>query len=293
MATKRPGAPDWARIDWSSRQRWVSFEERLVNVVAFGSGDLEPIVFVHGVDGCWTDWLEQVVAFGATRRVVAIDLPGFGWSEPAAEAPDVAGYAHCVAAVCSALGIERAVVCGHSMGGVVACEMAVAFPRLVSRLVLGAPALLWRRQRGSRPLALGRRLLGRWSDWAAARSHLALAHPRLRGMALSKAVAHPDRLAPETAYEMLKPVGTSIGLTAALHALWEQDVAGHLGGLVLPCAILWGEADGLMPVAFAAETAGLIAGASLERFDDTGHCLQLEAPERFNAAVAEFLSAGD
>jgi pimeloyl-ACP methyl ester carboxylesterase len=203
MAGKRPGAPDWVDVDWRFHQRWLSVGGRLVNLVDLGSGPASPIVFVHGVDGCWTDWLEQLVAFAGSRRVVALDLPGFGWSEPAPAPPGIEGYAACVGDVCSQLGIERAVLAGHSMGGLVVADLALGSPGLAAELVLAAPAILWSAQARARPLAVAGRALALFSDWAARHWELALRRPRLRAMALSRAVFRPERLAPETAYEML------------------------------------------------------------------------------------------
>lgn len=71
-------------VDWREHQRLVRVEDRLVNVVELGSGP--PLLFVHGLGGCWQNWLENLPEFARDHRVIALDLPGFGRSQmPAGE----------------------------------------------------------------------------------------------------------------------------------------------------------------------------------------------------------------
>ena len=99
------------------------------------AGDGPPLVLIHGLSGSGTWWKRNLPALSATFRVTAIDLPGFGSSHPDArlildEAPAQ------VAALMGELGIERAHVMGHSMGGLVAAGLAADHPARVDRLVL-------------------------------------------------------------------------------------------------------------------------------------------------------------
>lgn len=287
----RSAAPEWTGIDWREHQRWVSSEGRAVNVVALGSGRGDPMVLIHGVDGCWTDWLEQLPELSRDRRVVALDLPGFGWSELPANPVSIRGYAQCVEAVCDGLGIARAQLVGHSLGGLVAAELALSSPGRVERLALVAPAIYWRNQPGARRLMASGRVLERYSDWAAARWHFALRRPRVRQASLSRAVAHPDRLPPETVYEMLKPVGTAAALRQALRALWEHDIREEVGRIAAPSLVVWGAEDRIISPRFAERLGERLPDARVEVFEDTGHCPQLEHPERFNRVLREFASA--
>src|SRR3712207_5975578 len=72
--------PDWRSIDWSRHLRRVDIEGTPVNYVDIGSGELEPVVFVHGLGGQWQNWLENIPRAAAERRVITLDLPGFGRS---------------------------------------------------------------------------------------------------------------------------------------------------------------------------------------------------------------------
>ena len=83
-----PAEPDWREIDWSQYVHQVDIAGRSVNYCDYGSSadGLRPIVLVHGLAACWQCWLEQIPRLAAEgRRVIALDLPGFGASEMPAE----------------------------------------------------------------------------------------------------------------------------------------------------------------------------------------------------------------
>ena len=92
-AVRRPGPDDqyadgddavWMHVDWPSLTRRVPVLGRSVNVVDTG-GSGPPLLFIHGLGGCWQNWLLNIPAFMGSHRVIALDLPGFGESEMPAE----------------------------------------------------------------------------------------------------------------------------------------------------------------------------------------------------------------
>lgn len=115
-----------------------------LHLSADDAGSGEPaVVLIHGWGfGNRSHLLPQFEHLARTRRVILIDLPGQGASDPA---PPDFGFADCAAAIAGVLddmGIDRAVVCGHSFGGLVAVEVAAAFPERVAGAVLLDPAPL-------------------------------------------------------------------------------------------------------------------------------------------------------
>ncbi|MBB5406819.1 MULTISPECIES: alpha/beta fold hydrolase [unclassified Paraburkholderia] len=117
-------------------QRVLSYRE-----VDRAGHDALPLVLLHGIGSGAASWVEQFDALGATRRVLAWDAPGYGASSPVAAASPVAqDYAVVLKEWLDALGIERCVLVGHSLGAIVAGAFAAAHPRYLAGLLLLSPA---------------------------------------------------------------------------------------------------------------------------------------------------------
>src|SRR5215210_859870 len=121
-------------VDWREHLRWVRVQDRWMNIVDIGSG--EPLLFIHGLSGCWQNWLENIPFFARDHRVIAVDLPGFGQSEMPAETISITGYADAIDELMGELGMEGAQIVGNSMGGFIGAELAIEHPARVERLVL-------------------------------------------------------------------------------------------------------------------------------------------------------------
>ncbi|MGI9556975.1 MAG: alpha/beta fold hydrolase, partial [Solirubrobacterales bacterium] len=126
--------PDWLDIDWGPHLSSVDVAGTTVNYAELGEGP--PIVFVHGLAGCWQNWLENVSHFGGQGyRAIALDLPGFAGSPMPPWPITVPAYSDLLEEFCAALelGDEVAVV-GNSMGGYVAADLATRRPSWLKRL---------------------------------------------------------------------------------------------------------------------------------------------------------------
>jgi pimeloyl-ACP methyl ester carboxylesterase len=108
---------------------------------ADGGADV-PHLFIHGLGGGATNWLEVMTALGEDREVITMDLPGFGRTvPPRMSAARVRANARFIPAFMDALGIERAVVHGNSMGGMLTALLAGIAPERIERAVMVSPAL--------------------------------------------------------------------------------------------------------------------------------------------------------
>src|SRR5919202_3088484 len=128
--------PDWREIDWRRHLRDVDVAGRRVHYVDLGEGDDPPFLLVHGLSGNWQNWLENIPRLSTERRVVALDLPGFGQSDDPVEKITMSGYGRAVDELAERLGLGEVVLVGNSMGGFVAAETAIQIPERVERLVL-------------------------------------------------------------------------------------------------------------------------------------------------------------
>jgi pimeloyl-ACP methyl ester carboxylesterase len=280
-------------IDWREHLRWVRVNGTLLNVVDIGAGKGPPFLLLHGLAGCWQNWLENIPEFARDHRVIAVDLPGFGASPMPPDAISVSGYARLLVALLDELGIHGATVIGNSMGGFVGAEMAIRNPERVHRLVLVAAAGLSMRQmrherrRGLRPrienlnfFALGR--LAAHTDVVVRSSHL-------RRAMLALIVRYPERLQGPLIAEQAHGAGKP-GFDDALDAMTSYPIRDRLGEVACPALVVWGEEDRLVPLRDASEFEWLIPDARKVIYPDTGHMVMFERPQRFNADVRSFLT---
>jgi pimeloyl-ACP methyl ester carboxylesterase len=282
---------DWRSVDWREHQRWENVDGHAVNTIQLGSGPA--IVFVHGLSGCWPNWLEQLAVFAADHRVIALDLPGFGHSPGDAGEISMQGYAKLLDTLLGQLGVDRATIVGNSMGGLIAAELAAAFPARVERLVLVSPAGLstYRNRLTSRAMPVVRRLeqvLALGAAWTASHSDAIVTRPRARELTLLGVVAHPGRLPGPLAAEQIRGAGTD-GFLGALEAILEFDISERLPLIACPTLVVWGTKDRLITVKDADRFATAIPGARKVIYEDTGHMAMLEQPDSFNALLRDFL----
>ena len=286
----RSDDPDWRSVPWRARLRAVTIDGRRVHAVDLGSGSATPVLFVHGLGGRWQNWLENIPRVAVGRRVVALDLPGFGRSQMPTTPISIPRYATMLDQLCDRLELETVVLVGNSMGGFIAAEMALRFPERVERIVLVSAAVSIR---DFNPLPASALLAG------LARTPLGtpdglralLGRRRARHLAFATVVRHPTRIALDTLSELAGGRGAA-GLGDALGAMIHHDLRGELPQIAVPALIVHGRNDMLVPVADSVWLSERLPDARLDVFEDTGHLAMVERPIRFNDALLRFAAAG-
>jgi pimeloyl-ACP methyl ester carboxylesterase len=277
-------------VDWQEHLRWVHVQDRWMNIIDMGSG--EPVIFIHGLSGCWQNWLEQLPLFARDHRVIAVDLPGFGQSEMPAEEISISGYADAIDELMDKLDIETARIVGNSMGGFIGAELAIQHPERVERLVLVAAAgLSIESIRTERTTGLRHRaenIVFFTLGHIASRSATVALRPRLRAALLMTVAAHPAKLPGPLAAQQVLGSGKP-GFSDALEAMCRYPLRDRLEKIACPTLIVWGEKDILVPVKDAAIFEELIPDSRKIIYKDTGHVSMMERPERFNSDVKAFL----
>jgi pimeloyl-ACP methyl ester carboxylesterase len=281
-------SPDWREIDWREHLRTAEIGGRQANYVDLGSGDGPPIVFVHGLAGCWQNWLENLPRFAQERRVIAPDLPGFGGSEMPADEISIPGYGRYIEALCAQLDLDEVVLVGNSMGGFVTAETAIQFPERVERLVLVSAAGITANSLRRGPVIAWGRIAAMAGARSAAEKRMAIVRPRIRHAVYAPIVRHPSRLSAETLWELSQGAGRP-GFLPALKAHIDYDFRDRLPDIRCPTLIIWGKDDMIIPSKDADEYERSINGARKVVFDDTGHISMVERPETFNDCVLEFI----
>ena len=284
------GRSGWMDVDWQEHLRWVHVQGRWMNIVDMGTG--EPVIFIHGLSGCWQNWLEQIPLFARDHRVIAVDLPGFGHSEMPVAEISISGYAEAIDELMEKLDIEAARIVGNSMGGFIGAELAIQNPARVERLVLVAAAGLSiesiRTQRTKGLRHRGENIIFFSLGHIVSRSHQVALRPRLRAALLMTVAAHPARLPGPLAAQQVLGSGKP-GFSDALEAMCRYPLRDRLEKIACPALIVWGDKDILVPVKDADIFEELIPDSRKIIYKDTGHVSMMERPARFNADVKAFL----
>ena len=283
--------PDWRETDWSRELKSVEIDGIPVNYVDVGAGGEVPVVLVHGLGGQWQNWLENIPRLALDRRVVAMDLPGFGLTpKPEHDEISIPGYGRCVNALCDKLELGEVNLVGNSMGGYVAAEVAIQFPERVARLVLVSAAGISSAETLQAPILTFGRIATAIVTNSAARHRRLAARPVTRHISLALVARHPRLLKPDFAYEgFFKGAGKS-GFDDALRASLDYDFRDRLPEVKVPTLIVWGEKDSIIPVRDADEFERLIEDSRKLVMKDTGHIPMAERPVAFNDVLIEFLA---
>jgi pimeloyl-ACP methyl ester carboxylesterase len=287
-----PATPDWRSVDWRPHLHQVEIDGSSVNYVDYGSGSpgAHPVVFVHGLGGSWQNWLENIPRMAAEgRRVVALDLPGAGFSEMPADEISISGYGRVVNALCDELDLGEVVLVGNSMGGFVAAETAIQFPQRVERLVLVSAAGITTSDVVRGPLMAASRVFAMVATRAAVMSDRLVVRPRLRVPMFAQIIRYPQRIPADLLHEITYSSGRK-GFVPALRAILTYDVRDRLPEIRCPTLIIWGGDDMLVPDRDAGEFERMIPDSRKVVLPDTGHVAMMERPQTVNDLLVEFLA---
>jgi pimeloyl-ACP methyl ester carboxylesterase len=287
--------PDWRAIDWPSHLRRIEIDGTPVNYADIGPTapvppGREPVVLVHGLGGQWQNWLENIPRAALERRVIAVDLPGFGLSPMPRKEITISGYGRTVNALCEQLGLGVVELVGNSMGGYIAAEVAIQFPQRVDRLILVSAAGISSAELAARPIMTLGRIAMAVTTWSAARDLQIASRPKSRHLALALVARYPSRLKADLAYEgFFKGTGKP-GFEDALRACLDYDFRDRLPEISRPTLIVWGEQDSIIPVKDAHEFERLIPDSRKVVMAETGHISMAERPVAFNDLMMDFLA---
>jgi pimeloyl-ACP methyl ester carboxylesterase len=270
--------------------RVAGAELNYVDVGPEDGSDLAPVVLVHGLAGQWQNWLENIPRLALERRVIALDLPGFGLS-PMPDAPiTIPGYARNVEALCEQLGLGAVELVGNSMGGFISAELAITQPARVERLVLVSAAGISTSALAAAPLLTLGRAAAATTAYGATRHRQIARRPTARHLALLLVARHPSLLRPDLVYEGFLKGASKPGFLDALGATLAYDFRERLPQIGCPTLVVWGEKDAVIPVQDAQLFERLIPDCRKIVMRDTGHVSMAERPEAFNGALLDFLA---
>ena len=238
-----------------------------------GGGEL-PVLFLHGFGGDLDNWLFNLDAVAAAAPVIALDLPGHGQSDARlpgdATLADLAGF---VLHFLDGLGVERVHVVGHSMGGAIAAQMALAAPRRVASLVLLATA------------GLGTEINTGYTEGFVAAATRRELKPVVEQLFADPGLVSRQMLDGLLKYKRLDGVSQVLAqLNARLFGGGRQAAqpVARLAGSGVPLTLVWGSEDRIIPAAHAANAP---AGAKVQVQGGAGHMVMMEKAGEVNALI--------
>jgi 3-oxoadipate enol-lactonase len=248
-----------------------------VQVAEWGRG--RPLVLVHGIGGDHRSWRGLVPHLAMERRVLAYDVRGHGGTSLGGADGTLRQLGEDLLALLDALRLERADVCGFSLGGTIVLQAAILAPARVDRLVAVATS--------SR---VGRAARQWYSDHAAAAEQ----GPAALYAALDRDAAEGGGDAGEQARLRREAIGDGAGYAnacRAMAAMGEAPLDGALAGIRAPSLIVAGERDPRCPPRAGEIVAGGIPGARLHVVPGAGHMLPQDHPTELARLVTEFLGS--
>ncbi|AQS85682.1 MAG: alpha/beta hydrolase [Acetobacter aceti] len=250
-----------------------------------GDPDAPALVLLHGIGSDALLWQKQIAAFAPHRHVLAWNAPGYAESSPLSDDvfPGDAGiWADQLAQGLDAFGVDRCVMVGHSLGAITAARFAATSPERVSTLVISSPARGYGQERGADLLPALQARIDDIRQFGSA------------GMAARRA---PRTLTPQASQEMLAEAEAAMarvsveGYCDAVHLLACGRLVEDLARWTGPLHLIGAEEDIIVPLKIVQQLATAFPQARLHVIKDAGHASYLQAPEQFQAALADALSA--
>ena len=284
---------EFDQIDYGYPVKMAQVRNLEVGYIDQGRGDV--VVLIHGLGTNAKGWIRNIPALAEDHRVIALDLPGYGYSSKKAYPYSMSFYATVLKELLTGLGVDHATLVGHSMGGQIAMVAALEHPDMVDRLVLISPA-------GFETFTDGE---GDWMRRAVSAEFVK--DTTIRGIAvnLKSNFRHTPPAADFMITDRIQVRGasdfgdycTAVSLNVA--AMLDHPVYDDLEKIKQPTLVLFGEEDNLIPNRFlhggftrdvAAEGMAKLPNAELVMVADCGHFVQFEHPDQANRAILDFLA---
>ncbi len=267
------------------RDKYVLVEGHHLAYLDEGSG--APVLLIHGIPTSSQLWRDIIPVLAKTHRVIVPDMLNYGKSDKPEHADvSIAAQARLMIGVLDALGIRRADVVSHDIGGGVAQIMAVRHPERVKKLVLSNAVCF-----DSWPIPEFKPLQ---EPDAEGKLSLEAFTEMLRGF-LPKGVHRPESLSPEAAEIIMEPWSGEDGKRALfrnfrrLNPEYTQAIAGELKHIDHETLILWGREDPFQKPVYAEKLRNAIPNAELIWIDDAAHWIMEEKPAEVAAVLQAFL----
>ena len=238
-----------------------------------GPRDAPVVILLHGFGASLHTWEPWAQVLASDRRVIRFDMPGAGLTgaDPTGDYTDTRGV-QVLMALMDKLGVQRANIVGHSMGGRLAWRFAAEQPARVDKLVLIAPD----------GFASAGFEYGKKPNVPATLKLMKFVLPKaILRMSLAPAYANPLAMTDamvERYHDLMLAPNVRASMIAKMEQSILQDPVPLLKRIAAPTLLLWGDKDAMIPVGNSADYLGALPNATLVTLPEAGHLLHEEVP---------------
>jgi len=277
------------------REQWWTVGGLRIHGYTAGA-DGPAVVLLHGggIDSAWLSWRCLIGPLSQSHRVIAFDWPGYGESDPGEPAHHtLEALITLTGDLMDGIGLAKSSLVGISMGGAAALGFTLQKPGRVDRLVLVDPYGIQRKVR----FHLLSYLIIK-PAWVTDLTYAYLRRSRWAIRETLKMILSNPRMPDEAVVEEVYQAVQKPGVGKAFYDLQQDELTpgglktvylDRVSELRMPVLLIHGEKDALVPLVCAREAQRLNPSIRLEVLPDCGHWPQRDWPDRFNAAVLEFL----
>jgi len=262
--------------DEGAATQTVEVDGRNIRYLLRGEGGV-PIILVHGFGGDLNNWLFNHEALGANRAVYALDLPGHGASSKDVGEGSVAALAAVVSGFMAALGIDKAHLVGHSLGGAISLNVALDNADKVASLTLIGSA------------GLGSDIDGDYLQGFIAAERRKDLKPHVEKLFSDPALVTRQLINDLLAFKRIDGVQSALETIMAAFAPGGSQalvMRDNIGDVAVPVMVIWGSGDRIVP---ASHAEGLSGNARVEVMAGQGHMVQMEAASEVNRLIDELI----
>ena len=261
------------------------------NISYIDEGEGMPIVLIHGIPTSSFLWRKMIGNLAVHGRVIAPDLPGFGFSNPPANGDySISNYARLLGDFLEALSIADGVLICHDFGGPVTVMYALRHPERYQRLIILDTFLhtdlpdwgLFYKVTKIRPI--GEVIMG-------------IAGQTITGAGLKAGVVNKSMITQEVVQRYYKPEGSADKVKSTYLGTMRTDyhkdliyIEDNLKSIDKPTLIAWGENDVYIPLSLAERIHQDIDGSKMSIIPNCGHFLQEDEPRKVTNIIVDFIS---
>lgn len=256
----------------------IATDKGILHYEVIGRG--KPVIFLHGWLGSWRLWEKTMLNLGGEFRTYALDFWGFGESDRKLNSYEVLDFVHLILQFMDQMGIEKAPLIGHSMGGTVSLLFALAYPNRVSKIaIIGSPI------NGS-SLAIPLKIAGirLFASILFSNIHFFRKIMRLVAPTLSNDSDFSNMMDNDITNTNLNSFLISIS------SLRKTDLTNQLVKLKVPLLGMYGKNDNIVSPKQLDLIKAKIPNANIAYFISSGHFIMLDEPIAFSNTVINFLN---